>query len=326
MDPNNLPGSLKAAILLQSLGKEASQKVINNLSNAERVLIEGHLSQMGMVSPDLMEKVAAEFGEMMRARRSSRIRKVPMSGEDEDQSNAELVEEMQISNIDAIQSLEPDRITALIKDELPQTIAIILAHIKTEVASEVLSKLPENIQADVSIRISNLDKVSSVMVEEIDKVFGELLKDRRATRTQKAGGVGRLAEILNQIDGTSGHMILDEIEEINPELAAEIKQRMFVFEDLILVDDKGLQKLLRSVETKELAIALKAASEDVRDKIFQNMSERAGEMLREEIEVLGAVRMKEVEEAQLSITKIIQDMEAKGELIISGRKGDEFIA
>jgi flagellar motor switch protein FliG len=326
MDPNNLPGSLKAAILLQSLGKEASQKVINNLRNAERVLIEGHLSQMGMVSPDLMEKVAAEFGEMMRARRSSRIRKVPMSGEDEDQSNAELVEEMQISNIDAIQSLEPDRITALIKDELPQTIAIILAHIKTEVASEVLSKLPENIQADVSIRISNLDKVSSVMVEEIDKVFGELLKDRRATRTQKAGGVGRLAEILNQIDGTSGHMILDEIEEINPELAAEIKQRMFVFEDLILVDDKGLQKLLRSVETKELAIALKAASEDVRDKIFQNMSERAGEMLREEIEVLGAVRMKEVEEAQLSITKIIQDMEAKGELIISGRKGDEFIA
>jgi flagellar motor switch protein FliG len=324
MDPNNLPGSLKAAILIQALGKDTSQRVINSLTNAERVLIEGHLSQMGIVSPDLMEKVAAEFGEMMRARRSSLIKRSNKPGED--QSTGEPEEEMQISNIDAIQSLEPDRITALIKDELPQTIAIILAHIKTEVASEVLSKLPENIQADVSIRISNLDKVSSVMVEEIDKVFGELLKDRRATRTQKAGGVGRLAEILNQIDGTSGHMILDEIEEINPELAAEIKQRMFVFEDLILVDDKGLQKLLRSVESKELAIALKAASEDVKEKIFRNMSERAGEMLREEIEVMGAVRMKEVEEAQLSITKIIQDMEAKGELIISGRKGDEFIA
>lgn len=324
MDPNNLPGSLKAAILIQSLGKEESQKVINSLSSAERVLIEGHISQMGMVSPDLMEKVAAEFGEMMRGGRSSLIKKVPIPGED--QTGVETEEVINISNIDAIQSLEPDRITALIKDELPQTIAIILAHIKTEVASEVLSKLPEDIQADVSIRISNLDKVSSVMVEEIDKVFGELLKDRRATRTQKAGGLDRLAEILNQIDGSSGHMILDEIEEINPELAAEIKQRMFVFEDLILVDDKGLQKLLRSVESKELGIALKAASEDVRQKIFRNMSERAGEMLREEIEVMGAVRMKEVEEAQLSITKIIQDMEAKGELVISGRKGDEFIA
>jgi flagellar motor switch protein FliG len=324
MDPNNLPGSLKAAILIQALGKEASQKVINSLSNPERVLIEGHLSQMGMVSPDLMEKVAAEFGEMVKTAKNNRLRNTPIPGENQTDEEAE--EQVKISNIDAIQSLEPDRITALIKDELPQTIAIILAHIKTEVASEVLAKLPENIQADVSIRISNLDKVSSVMVEEIDKVFGELLKDRRATRTQKAGGVGRLAEILNQIDGTSGHMILDEIEEINPELAAEIKQRMFVFEDLILVDDKGLQKLLRSVESKELAVALKAASEDVKDKIFQNMSERAGEMLREEIEVMGAVRMKEVEESQLSITKIIQDMEAKGELIISGRKGDEFIA
>jgi flagellar motor switch protein FliG len=324
MDPNNLPGSLKAAILIQSLGKEASQKVINSLSNTERVLIEGHLSQMGIVAPDLMEKVAAEFGEIMKSGKGRRIKEDRMSGAD--QVNEEPEEPIKVSNIDAIQSLEPDRITALIKDELPQTIAIILAHIKTEVASEVLSKLPENIQADVSIRISNLDKVASVMVEEIDKVFGELLKDRRATRTQKAGGVGRLAEILNQIDGTSGHMILDEIEEINPELAAEIKQRMFVFEDLILVDDKGLQKLLRSVESKELATALKAASEDVKDKIFRNMSERAGEMLREEIEVMGAVRMREVEEAQLAITKIIQDMEAKGEIIISGRKGDEFIA
>lgn len=324
MDPNNLPGSLKAAILIQSLGKEASQKIINNLSANERELIISHISQMGTVSPGLMEKVAAEFGDMLKAGRNGHTKSVSKS--DEDRTERELEEEVQISNIDAIQSLEPDRITALIKDELPQTIAIILAHIRTEVASEVLSKLPENIQADVSIRISNLDKVASVMVEEIDKVFGELLKDRRAARTQKAGGVACLAEILNQIDGSSGQMILDEIEDVNPELAAEIKQRMFVFEDLILVDDKGLQKMLRSIESRELATALKAASEDVKEKIFRNMSERAGEMLKEEIEVTGAVRMKEVEEAQLSITKIIQDMEAKGELIISGRKGDEFIA
>jgi len=324
MDPNNLPGSLKAAILVQSLGKEASQEIINRLSSTERGLIKSHLSRMGMISPDLVEKVAAEFTQMVGIGRRSQMKNAPIPGKGQTMEEPE--EEEIVSNIDAIQSLEPERLTALIKDELPQTIAIILAHIKTELASEVLSILPEKIQADVSMRISNLDKVSSVMVEEIDKVFGELLKDRRATRTQKAGGVDRLAEILNQIDGSSGQMILDEIEEVNPELAAEIKQRMFVFEDLTLVDDKGLQKLLRSVESKELAMALKAASEEVKEKIFGNMSERAGEMLREEIEVMGAVRMKEVEDAQQVITRIIQDLEAKGDLIISGRKGDQFIA
>jgi len=163
------------------------------------------------------------------------------------------------------------------------------------------------------------------MVEEIDKVFEDVLKKKDAFVPQVAGGVNRLAEILNQADQISGELILNEIEEVDAELADQIKQRMFTFEDLRLVDDRGLQKVLRRVETRELAIALKAASEEVREKIFRNMSERASEMLREEMEVMGAVRMREVEDAQQTITKIIQDMETKGELIISGRRGEELI-
>jgi flagellar motor switch protein FliG len=140
-----------------------------------------------------------------------------------------------------------------------------------------------------------------------------------------SGGVDRLAEMLNQADEISSELILNEIEESDAELAAEIKQKMFVFEDLILVDDRGFQKLLRKIETVELAVALKAASEEVKEKVFRNMSERAGEMLQEEIEDMGPVRMKEVVDSQQRITAIIQEMETRGELIISGRRGEEII-
>ena len=140
-----------------------------------------------------------------------------------------------------------------------------------------------------------------------------------------SGGIDRLAEILNQTDEISNELILNEIEENDPDMAAQIKQKMFVFEDLVLVDDRGFQKLLRKVETTELAIALKAVSEEVKDKVFRNMSERAGTMLQEEIDDLGPVRMKEVSDAQGAITNIIQEMEAKGEIIISGRRGEEII-
>jgi flagellar motor switch protein FliG len=202
---------------------------------------------------------------------------------------------------------------------------LILVNLKASVASDILGMLSEEIKADVAFRIANLDKVISGMVEEIDKVFEEILKNKDQSAIQEAGGVGRLAEILNQIDGGSVEQIIDEIEENDPDLADEIKQMMFVFEDVVLVDDKGLQKVLRNVESQELAIALKAASEDVKTKIFKNMSERAAEILKEEMEVSGAVRMKDVTDAQQKVTRIIQEMERKGELIISGRGGEEFI-
>jgi len=140
-----------------------------------------------------------------------------------------------------------------------------------------------------------------------------------------SGGVDRLAEILNQTDEISSELILNEIEETDAEMAAQIKQQMFIFEDLVMVDDRGFQKLLRKVETVELAIALKAASDEVKEKVFKNMSERAGAMLQEEIDDLGPVRMTEVADAQQAITAIIQEMETKGEIIISGRRGEEII-
>ncbi|MDO8945249.1 MAG: FliG C-terminal domain-containing protein, partial [Desulfobacterales bacterium] len=173
--------------------------------------------------------------------------------------------------------------------------------------------------------IAGMDKIIGAMVDEANMIFMEILKNRKTNATSIGGGVDRLAEILNQADEISSELILSEIEEANPEMAAQIKQKMFVFEDIVQIDDRGFQKLLRRVETKELAIALKAASEEVKNKVYKNMSERAAGMLREELETLGPVRMKEVSDAQQAINAIVQELEAKGELIIGGRRGEQMV-
>jgi len=319
MDTKKLAGSLKVAILIQSAGEEKSQKILNSLSSSERELVKKHLSQMGMISPDVVEKVAKEFTEMAGQVKPPQIKNASMS--DEEEAGSSVI----TSNLELLQSLETDRLIQLIKDEHPQTIAIIIVHLKTETASKILSGLPDEIKTDVAVRIANLGRVESGIIEEIAEVFEDVLKSSKGSAIREAGGVGRLAEILNQIDGVSGGMILNEIEENDSELADQIKQGMFVFEDLVLVDNQGFQKVLRKIETKELAMALKAASDEVKEKVFSNMSERAAEILNEEVEAMGSVRMSEVAVAQQAVTRIIQDMEAKKELIISGRGGEEFI-
>jgi len=320
MNSDQLSGSLKVAILLQSMGPEISQQFMTALNPTETELIRKSMSQLETIPPNVVESVVNEFYSLMQNGQSAAKGGSGGTAPSSDQTEAES------SDLQTLRSLEADQLFELIKAEHPQTIAIILIHVKSDVAGDVLMMLTDELKIDVSLRIANMDKVISGMVDEIDQVFAEILKNRKSSETYKTDGINRLAEILNQSDGVSGEMILDGIEEKYPDLAARIKEKMFVFEDLTLVDDRGMQKVLRKVETKELAIALKGASEDVRDKIYRNMSERAAEMLGEEIEAVGAVRMREVEEAQQTITRIIQDMENKGEIIISGRKGEEFIA
>lgn len=322
MNINQLSGSVKVAILTNAIGVRAARPILERLDDEERKLIFKLQQKLGSVPPSLVEKVAMEFLESTG---------VPLIGDNkaQDQKKEEKEEEAipkgEIKNLKAIQNIAPNQLLQLIKDEHPQTIALILVHLKPAVASDILSMLEDEVKSDVAFRIASLDKVMSGMVEEIDRVFEEILSNKDQSSAQEAGGVGRLAEILNSIDGGTAEQIIDDIEEDDPDLADEIKQKMFVFEDIVLVDDKGLQKVLRSVESQELAIALKAASEEVKKKIFSNMSERAADILKEEMEVSGAVRMKDVTDAQQKITRIVQEMERKGELIISGRGGEEFI-
>ena len=321
MDAKQLTGSVKVAILTKAVGLNVTQPIIDRFSEQERQLIYRLQTRLGSIPQDMVERIAREFVEATGIT-------LPIGDQIADQREEKQKDgkkEVPKSTLEAVQDIEPNQLIQLIKDEHPQTIALILVHLDPGVASAILSRLPEQIMADVALRIANLNKVLAGMVKEIDKVFEEILKNKDHLSTQEAGGVARLAEILNQIDGSTAEQIIDEIEENDAEMAEEIKQMMFVFEDVVLVDDKGLQKVLRSVESNELAVALKAASDEVKQKIFRNMSQRAGEILKEEMEVTGAVRMKDVTDAQQKITRIVQDMERKGELIISGRGGEEFV-
>jgi flagellar motor switch protein FliG len=327
MDKANLAGPLKAAILIRSMGQKIGDKILMSLTESERELVNRHLNQMGPLSSQIIESVAKEFTDIASLRTQT-----PQLGyaSSSDQSSKNAPKSGSSSaggdGLEAILSLPPDEIAELIKEEHPQTIAIILIHLKTPVASDVISNLPDEMKTDVAVRVATLEKVNMDMVEEVNDVFKEILKNKKSQVANISGGVERLAEMLNQTDEISSELIINEIEENDAEMAAQIKQKMFVFEDLVLVDDRGFQKLLRKVETVELAIALKAASEEVKEKVFKNMSERAGAMLQEEIDDLGPVRMKEVDDAQQIITNIIQEMESKGEIIISGRRGEEIIA
>jgi flagellar motor switch protein FliG len=319
MDTQQLSGSLKAAILIRSMGERSAAGIISRLTADERELVNRHLGQIGTPSQELVDQVAQEFTLMAQRSKSGGLALPAPSARGESDGKG-------VEGLDALKSLASDDIYELIKDEHPQTMAIVMIHLKTAVASEVISKMPDEIKTDVALRIAGMEKVIGAMVDEVNDVFKDILKNKKTSVASIGGGVDRLAEILNQADEISSELILNEIEEANAELAAQIKQKMFVFEDLVLVDDRGFQKLLRRVETKELSVALKAASEEVKQKVFKNMSERASEMLREEMETLGPVRMKELSDAQQAITAIIQEMEAKGEVIISGRRGEQIVS
>jgi len=317
MDPNRLPGSLKIAILIQSMGKVRAERFLEGLDAEEVRIIKSHLSQMGTIPPDVVEKVATEFTSLGKLE----MGKDGVNGRNEEDENMDNGQ----TSLETIQSIEPNHLFDLIKDEHPQTIAIILVHLKTEVAGHILSMFHEEVSMDVAFRIANMDKVMSTMVKDIDSIFKDVLKNEQSSSTHKIGGIDFIAEVLNQADAVTSELIMAEIEEQDTSLADKIKQRMFIFDDIVKVDDKGLQKVLRGVESQQLVVSLKAATEEVKEAIFRNMSSRASEMLQEEMASLGAVRMNEVEKAQQAIIKIIQEMEKKGEITIEG-KGDTFVA
>ena len=323
MNTKNLSGSVKVAVLVKSFGKDACSKLISTLSDAEKEKINTLVNEMGDIQPELAEKVAQEFTGMKEKENAGKNEKQHKENE-KDRKEKEAIRASE-KNLHTIKSMNAEQLVCMVKDEHPQTIAIVIAHVDQNMASEVIMNLPDEIKSDVAYRIAKLKKIVPGMLGEINAVFEDSLKGSNGDVMKDADGIGLLAGLLNQIDGTIGGMILEELQETDNEMVEQIKQMMFVFDDLVLVDDKGMQGVLRSVETQELALALKAAAEDVKEKVFKNMSDRASEMLKEEIDSLGAVRMKDVSDAQQSITNIVQDKESKGELVISGRGGDDFV-
>lgn len=218
---------------------------------------------------------------------------------------------------------DPSQVCSFIQDEHPQTISLILAHMNPATSSIILSALPQDVQSDVVIRIATMDRTAPEIVREVERVLERKMAAVFSQGFTFAGGVKDVAEILNMIERATEKTIMADLEERDPELADEIARLMFTFDDVIFVDDAGIQKTLREVESKDLALALKASSEDVANKVFKNMSERAREMIKEEIEFMGPVRMRNVEEAQQKIVAIIRRLEESGDVVISGRGGGD---
>ena len=236
-----------------------------------------------------------------------------------------LTTSLQVRPFDFLRKTDPSQLVNFIQNEHPQTIALIMAYLEPDQAASVLSSLSPEAQADVVKRIAQMDRTSPDIIREVERVLERKLSTLVTNDFTTAGGVQAIVEVINRVDRTTEKSIIETLEVDNPELAEEIKRLMFVFEDIVQLDDRSLQMVLREVDTKDLSLALKATQGEVADKIYRNMSKRAADMLREEIEFMGPVKIRDVEEAQQKVVAVIRSLEEKGEIVIARGQGDEMI-
>lgn len=323
-----LSGVEKVAAFLSMVGEEAATSVFKHLDPLELARIVPMMARV-KITPEEGGTVLQEF--------SDRTGTATMSVDDEyikkilskafgDEQAKKLMDKIEsgASAFDILRWLDSSAIATMLSREHPQTIAIILAHLEPTQAAEVLAKLPEHIKIDVSLRIASLDQISPSILGELEDVLANQLQSY--TRGRKIGGIRTVAEILNQLDRASEDLILKNIEEKDQILADEIRKLMFTFDDLIHVDARGIQMVMKEITTDDLALALKMASDDLKVLIFKNMSQRASQILKEEIEAKGAVKVSDVEKAQMNIVRVARRLEEEGKIIIGGKGGEEVIA
>ncbi|MBI4831242.1 MAG: flagellar motor switch protein FliG [Candidatus Lindowbacteria bacterium] len=232
---------------------------------------------------------------------------------------SELTGKQKAATFEFVRKADPSQILNFIQDEHPQTIALVLAHLTPSVASMVLAALPEDLQTDVVHRISSMEQTSPEIVRDVEAVLERKLASVIRPEMTKVGGVKSVAELLNRVDRATEKNILSKLSERDPELANEVRSLMFVFDDIVMVTDAGIQRTLKEIENRDLSLALKAANEDVKNKVFRNMSSRAVEMIKEDMEYMGPVRLRDVEAAQMRIVEGIRRLEDAGEIVIVGR-------
>ena len=328
LQPQVMPGKKKAAILLACLGPKAAGRVLGSMSDEEVEQVTLDLSNLGSVDPETRMAILDEFYQMAVAKRyvaqggieyARNLLETAFGSEKALEVLTKLQSSLQEVPFEFLKRADPAQISSFIQDEHPQTIALILAHMNAQVAAIILSSLPQDIQADVVMRIATMDRTPPEIVREVERVLERKMASIFSQGFTFAGGIKEVAEILNRIERNTEKNIMASLEERDPELADEIGRLMFTFDDLVYVEDTGIQKSLREIDTKDLALALKSANEEVREKVLKNMSERAREMIKEEIEFMGPVRMRQVEEAQQKIVSVVRRLEDSGDLIIQGR-------
>ncbi|WP_129704476.1 flagellar motor switch protein FliG [Priestia megaterium] len=334
MQKNELTGKQKAAILLISLGPDVSASIYKHLSEDEIEQLTLEISSVRKIEPSLKEAVLHEFEQITLAQNylekggvsyAKQVLEKALGPEQAMMIINRLTSSLQVRPFDFARKADPMQLLNFIQHEHPQTIALILSYLEPPQAGQILSSLPQERQADIARRIATMGSTSPEVINEVEQILERKLS---ATVTQdytQTGGLEAVVEVLNGVDRATEKIIIDTLEIQDPALAEEIKQRMFVFEDIVTLDNRSIQRVIRDVENDDLLLSLKVASEEVKSIIFKNMSSRMVETFKEEMEFMGPVRLKDVEEAQSRIVAVIRRLEDAGEIVLARGGGDDII-
>lgn len=328
----DLSGVQKAAILMMALEQSTAAKIMKKLQRAHVQSISREIANADRVPPQIRKQVVTEFYNLLLGRQY-----VDMGGlglarallektlpPDEARKAIEALEHQVYEQpFSFLQKTETENLLTFLRGEHPQTIALVLSHVPATTASEILVGLEPEQQVGVAVRIANMDQTSPDVIKEVERGLEKRLAGLVSERFERAGGVKAVAEMLNLAGRATEKTILEGLSEGNLHLVEEIRRLMFVFEDILRVDDRGIQAVLKEIDNEELALALRTASDELKEKIFSNMSERAGQLIQEEMEYMGPVRVSDVEAAQQKIVDIVRYLEDAGETIIAGRGGDK---
>ncbi|MDI9485806.1 MAG: flagellar motor switch protein FliG [Bacillota bacterium] len=334
MRARTMSGKQKAAILLVSLRPEVSSTVFKHLKEEEIEDLTLEIASLKRIQPEQRDAVLEEFYELVVAREylehggieyARELLEKALGPDKADAIINRLTASLQVRPFDFARKTDASQLLNFIQNEHPQTIALILAYLDPEQAGLILSSLSPELQVNVARRLAKLDRTTPEVLQEIESTLEERLSAFAVEDYTMAGGIEATVDILNMVDRATEKTIIDSLEEEEPELAEEIRRRMFVFEDIIILDDRSIQKVLREVDSKDLALALKTASEEVSARIFKNMSKRAAQMLQEDIEFMGPARLRDIEETQQKIVATIRRLEDTGEIIIARGGEDEVI-
>ncbi|MFY9176231.1 MAG: flagellar motor switch protein FliG [Caldicoprobacterales bacterium] len=329
-----LTGKEKAAILLIALGTERASEIYKHLREEEIEQLTLEIANLRKVDSDIKDSVIEEFYEMCLAQNyiteggieyAKEILAKALGEHKAVELINKLTSSLQVRPFDFARKADPSQLLNFIQNEHPQTIALILSYLRPEQAATILSSLPLEKQADVASRIATMDSTSPEIIKEVERILEKKLASMVTSDFTSAGGIETIVDILLSVDrGTEKH-IMDTLEMRDDELAEEIKKRMFVFEDIVKLDNRSVQRFLREVDNNDLALALKSTSEEVANVIFSNMSKRLQEMIKEDMEFMGPVRLRDVEDAQQRIVNIIRRLEDAGEIVVSRGGGDEIV-
>ncbi|WP_043748842.1 flagellar motor switch protein FliG [Imhoffiella purpurea] len=333
-DPSKMSGAERTAVFLMSLGEASAAEILRHMGPKEVQKIGTAMASLDKITRSEIDYVLKEFSEAVQDQTSlgvgadDYVRSVLLSALGEDKASG-LIDRILLGRnskgLEALKWLDPRAIAEMIRNEHPQIVAIVLSHLDPDQSAETMSYLPERMQSDLILRIATLDGVQPAALQELDEILEQQLSGKNTAKSSMVGGIKAAADILNFVDTARESVIMESVNQVDEDLAERIQELMFVFASLVNVDDRGIQTLLREVSTESLVLALKGAEEELKDKIFKNMSKRAAEMLREDLETKGPVRVSDVETAQKEILTVARRLADSGEIVLGGKGGETML-